>query len=68
MGRNKLREYLRANNISGAKMADDFGISPSAVNRWLCGNRAITLRDAIRIEDYTFGQVTPRDLNEGSEK
>ena len=57
----RLREWLRANTVSDARLAGDLGISPSLARKLRYGQRQPSLPLAVAIEQLTKGAVPARD-------
>lgn len=59
-----LSEYLTRNGISQSSFAEELGIAPSTVSRWISGEIAPSFTMAWRIERVTHGAVQPNDWRE----
>ena len=58
----KLAKYLSAQDITPNRAAAQVGISQSQLSRFLRGKRGLSLVSALKIEKWSRGQVTMRDL------
>lgn len=47
---------------SQARLALLVGVTPSAVNQWISGNRPVPIERCVAIEKATKGMVTRKDL------
>lgn len=56
----KLNEYIEERGIPKSRLAQRCGITYSQLNHTLRGHPTLTI--ALKIERYTKGEVTPRDL------
>lgn len=57
-----LREFKKRNGLKLDEMADELGVSVSHVSDLIRGTRGCSLELAVRIEEYTKGKVSCRDL------
>lgn len=57
-----LREYMIANKITCAAMANDLNVHPMYLNSIKCGKRKPSVQLAIQIELISGGEVTVNDL------
>lgn len=60
----KLSEYLSAAGQTATDFASKVGCEPSTITRVLKGERKPSVPLAVKIEEVTAGQVTPRDFIE----
>lgn len=59
----KLEEYMKRNNISNKQLSEDLGgIDKTRLSRTVHGRVLPQLDLAVKIEQYTNGEVTPKDL------
>lgn len=57
-----ISDYLKAQEITQTKFADDVGVSVSMVGQWISNHRPVTPEKCVVIEKLTKGQVTRKDL------
>lgn len=57
-----LTEYLKEHDLSPARFAADLAVSPSAVTRWIRGERRPDLESLAAIEKATKGKVGLADF------
>ena len=58
----QLKDYLEQRQISITSFAKALGCHQPDLTRWANGSRAVPLRWCVRIEQYTGGAVSRRDL------
>ena len=58
----KLKTWMKRNNITIRKMAKDLKISHNSVFKYQKGETSPNIKNALKIEKYTNGQVTIKDL------
>ncbi len=63
MKKNKLKEYLRKNEISQVDFAKKLKLSKSTFHRYMTGTRKMPLEVAVKIEKLTKGKVTCKSLS-----
>ena len=56
-GREALIQWMRSTGISQNEMAKRTGIAQTTIGRWCNGSNLPSLEAAMRIEDFTFGNV-----------
>lgn len=62
-----LADYLAMNRLSQSECARAVECDPAVISRFLAGQRGLSLRVAVAIEQWSHGQVTTRELsNEGA--
>lgn len=57
-----LREFKKKNKLKLEEMAAELDLSVSHVSDLITGRRGASLDVAVRIEDYTKGKVSCRDM------
>lgn len=63
-----LREYLDKKKMTYRAFAERLGVHVQTIKNIACGSRTPGLKLALRIEEHTEGEVTPRSFFEKSEK
>lgn len=61
----RLKQWLKENNITGAQFAEMLGVAQSAVSMWLTGERFPSRKNIQKIAEYTGGEVQPNDFYKG---
>lgn len=58
---NKLKKYIKDNNLTVAIFADKIGKTRQAVHSWVAEKGKPDLESAVIIENVTKGAVKPKD-------
>jgi plasmid maintenance system antidote protein VapI len=58
----KLKDYIALRGLKPTEAAAAIGISQSAISRFLNGERGFSLETAGKIEKWSKGAVTPKEL------
>ena len=58
----KLKQYLKEHNLTGAEFAELIGVGQSAVSMWLTGDRFPSRENIQKIVEVTSGEVQPNDF------
>jgi transcriptional regulator with XRE-family HTH domain len=61
----RLKKWLKENNITGAQFAEKLGVAQSAVSMWLTGERFPSRENIQKIVELTGGEVQPNDFYKG---
>lgn len=61
----KLKQYLKEHNLTGAEFAELIGVGQSAVSMWLTGDRFPSRENIQKIVEVTSGEVQPNDFYKG---
>lgn len=58
----KLKQWLKDHNMTGAEFAAAIGVQQACVSLWLTGLRFPRPENMQKITEYTGGEVTPNDF------
>lgn len=61
----RLKQWLKEHNITGAQFAEMMGVRQSAVSMWLTGERFPSRENIQKIVELTGGKVQPNDFYKG---
>lgn len=58
----KLKDFLRKNRGMQSVLAKHLGVSTGFINHISLGRRAVPIHHCLKIEEFTNGEVTRKDL------
>jgi transcriptional regulator with XRE-family HTH domain len=61
----RLKQWLKEKNMTGAQFAELLGVAQAAVSMWLTGERFPSRRNIQKIVELTGGEVQPNDFYKG---
>ena len=62
----KLTTWMKNNKMSYRKLSKELGIDHTLLNKYANGKRTPSLKNALKIEKHTKGNVTCKDLINGT--